>query len=163
MKNQFFHARQPREEIFEFCSCSGLIFMTDFWNFGRLFLIGETFFQKNFWLKSLLMVGTLLGLMWSWIKKPWMTSNLYTLMRFWFVWKNRIKSLKLYFNFLWIEIPIFTFLVDCVWSLWSSATCGDFGTQGRYKLIQAKNSGNERHGDFQRKWNQIKCPTDSNN
>ena len=23
MKNQFFHARQPREEIFEFCSCSG--------------------------------------------------------------------------------------------------------------------------------------------
>ena len=29
-KNQLLHARQPREEIFEFCSCSGLIFMTDF-------------------------------------------------------------------------------------------------------------------------------------
>ena len=76
-KNQLLHARQPREEIFEFCSCSGLIFMTDFWNFGRLFLIGETFFQNFFWLKSLLMVGTLLGLMWSWIKKPWMTSTRY--------------------------------------------------------------------------------------
>ena len=37
MKNQFLHARQPREEIFEFCSCSGIIFMPDFWNFTRLF------------------------------------------------------------------------------------------------------------------------------
>ena len=30
MKNQFFRARQPREEILEFCSCSGFIFMTEF-------------------------------------------------------------------------------------------------------------------------------------
>ena len=30
LKNQLHHAHQPREEIFEFCSCSGLIFMTDF-------------------------------------------------------------------------------------------------------------------------------------
>ena len=37
-KNQFFHARQPPEEIFEFCSCSGFIFMTDFCNFTRLLL-----------------------------------------------------------------------------------------------------------------------------
>ena len=29
MKNQFFRARQPREEILEFCSCSGFIFMTE--------------------------------------------------------------------------------------------------------------------------------------
>ena len=39
MKNQFLHGRQPVEEIFEFCSCSGFIFMTDFWNFMRLFQI----------------------------------------------------------------------------------------------------------------------------
>ena len=37
-KNQFFHARKPPEEIFEFFSCSGFIFMTDVWNFPRLFL-----------------------------------------------------------------------------------------------------------------------------
>ncbi len=30
MKNQFFHARQPREEIFAFCTCPGYIFMADF-------------------------------------------------------------------------------------------------------------------------------------
>ena len=59
---------------------------------------------------------------------------------------------------------IFTFLVDCVWSQWSrcSATCGDLGTQGRYKLIPAKNSGKECHGNHQRKCNQKQCPTDSN-
>ena len=33
MKNQFFHARQSREEIFEFCSCSSFIFMA----FGHIF------------------------------------------------------------------------------------------------------------------------------
>ena len=30
MKNQFIRARQPFEEILEFCSCSGFIFMTEF-------------------------------------------------------------------------------------------------------------------------------------
>ena len=47
LKNQLLHACQPREEIFEFYSCSGLIFMTDFWNFEQLFQDGETFFQKK--------------------------------------------------------------------------------------------------------------------
>ena len=61
LKNQLLHAGQPHEEIFEFYSCSGLIFMTDFWNFEQLFQDGETFFQKNFWLKSLQMVKTLTG------------------------------------------------------------------------------------------------------
>ena len=37
-KNQFFHTRQPPEIFFEFCSCSGFIFMTDFCNFTRLLL-----------------------------------------------------------------------------------------------------------------------------
>ena len=37
-KNQFFHARQPREEIFEFRSCCGLIFMAVFGHFDQLFL-----------------------------------------------------------------------------------------------------------------------------
>ena len=37
MKNQFLHGRQHHKEIFEFCSCSGIIFMTDFWNFAMLF------------------------------------------------------------------------------------------------------------------------------
>ena len=37
-ENQIFHARQPLEEIFEFFSCCGFIFMTDFWTFTRLFL-----------------------------------------------------------------------------------------------------------------------------
>ena len=48
LKNQVLHAQQPHKEIFEFCSCSGLIFMTNFWNFEFLFQDGETFFQKNF-------------------------------------------------------------------------------------------------------------------
>ena len=70
MKNQFIRARQPREEILEFHSCSGFIFMTEFWNFDKLFLqINGTFFQKNFWLKSLLMVSTLAGLMGSGIQE----------------------------------------------------------------------------------------------
>ena len=33
--------------------------------------------RKNNWLKSLFMVGTLVGLMWSWIIKNWMTSSAY--------------------------------------------------------------------------------------
>ena len=37
-KNHFFHARKPPEEIFEFFSCSGFIFMTDFCTFTRLLL-----------------------------------------------------------------------------------------------------------------------------
>ena len=68
-KSQFFHARQPRKESFEFCSCSGFIFMTDFWNFEFLFQNGQTFFQKKFWLKSLLMVSTLAGWMHSGIRE----------------------------------------------------------------------------------------------
>ena len=65
LKNQFFHARQPREKTFEFCSCCGFIFMTVSLNFEFLFQNNGTFFQKKFWLKSLLMVGTLTGSMWS--------------------------------------------------------------------------------------------------
>ena len=38
MKNHFFHARQPREGIFEFRSCCGLIFMAVFGNFDQLVL-----------------------------------------------------------------------------------------------------------------------------
>ena len=36
-KNQFFHARQPREEIFEIRSYTGLIFTTVCLNFEHLF------------------------------------------------------------------------------------------------------------------------------
>ncbi len=36
-KNQFFHARQPHEEIFEICSDTGLIFTTVCLNFEHLF------------------------------------------------------------------------------------------------------------------------------
>ena len=73
-KNQFFHACQPRGGIFQIGSYCGLSFMIEVWTFDQLFPIGETFFQKIFWLKSLFLVSTLVGLMWSWIKKPWMTS-----------------------------------------------------------------------------------------
>ena len=52
-KNQFFHARQPREEIFEIRSYTGLIFTTVYLNFDQLF---QDF--KNFWLKSLQMCRT---------------------------------------------------------------------------------------------------------
>ena len=76
MKNQFFHARQFREEIFEFRWCSGFIFMTDFWNFDQLFQNSGTFFQKIFLLKSLLMVGTLAGLMCSGIRESCTYFNL---------------------------------------------------------------------------------------
>ena len=59
MKNQFFHARQPHELIFYFCSCSGFIFMTEFSNFDKLLQNNGTFFQKHFWFKSLQMVRSL--------------------------------------------------------------------------------------------------------
>ena len=67
-------------------------------------------------------------------------------------------------NFKANELPIsflFKFLVDCVWSIWSrcSATCGDSGSQGRYKLTRAENRGNECQGKYKRKCNQIICPT----
>ena len=61
MKNQFIRAGQPREEILEFRSCSGFIFMTEFWNFDKLFQNNGTFFQKIFWLQSLLVVSTISG------------------------------------------------------------------------------------------------------
>ena len=70
MKNQFIRARQPREEILEFRSCSGFIFMTEFWNFDKLFQNNGAFFQKKKnWLKSLPMVSTLAGLMGSGIRE----------------------------------------------------------------------------------------------
>ena len=37
-KNQFYHARQPREGIFELHPCCGRIFMTVFGNFDQLVL-----------------------------------------------------------------------------------------------------------------------------
>ena len=61
VKNQFFHACQPREGIFEIWSYRGLIFTTDSLNFEELFLSFETFFQKFFLLKSFQMVTTLTG------------------------------------------------------------------------------------------------------
>ena len=39
-------------------------------NFEQLFQNSETFFQKNFWLKSLQMVSSLTGLMCSEIQQP---------------------------------------------------------------------------------------------
>ena len=50
VKNQFFHARKPREEIFEIHSYCGLSFMIEVWIFDFLFQDGGTFFQ-NFRLK----------------------------------------------------------------------------------------------------------------
>ena len=79
LKNQFFHACQPRNEIFEICSYCELIFLTVFWNFEFLFQDGGRFFEKNFWLKLLHMVGTLVGLTSSLIKKSWMTSTVYVM------------------------------------------------------------------------------------
>ena len=64
-KNQFFHACQPRGGIFQIGSYCGLSFMIEVWNFDQLFPNGETFFQKKIRLKSLLLVGILVGLMWS--------------------------------------------------------------------------------------------------
>ena len=70
LKNQFFHARQPRKIIFDICTYWGLIFIIVWPNFEQLFPNGETFFQKNFWLKSLQMVSSLTGLMCSEIQQP---------------------------------------------------------------------------------------------
>ena len=70
VKNQFFHARQPREGIFKIHSYWGLIFTTVCLNFEQLFRIGETFFQKIFWLKSLQMFRTLTGYMCSENRQP---------------------------------------------------------------------------------------------
>ena len=61
VKNQFFHACQPREGIFEIRSYRGLIFTTDSLNFEELFLSFDTFFQNFFLLKSFQMVSTLTG------------------------------------------------------------------------------------------------------
>ena len=63
VKNQFFHACQPREGIFEIRSYWGLIFTTDSLNFEELFPSFETFFQNFFLLKWFQMVSTLTGLM----------------------------------------------------------------------------------------------------
>ena len=71
VKNQFFHACQPREGIFEIRSYRGLIFTTDSPNFEELFLSFETFFQKFFWLKSLQMLRTISGWMPSEIWQKW--------------------------------------------------------------------------------------------
>ena len=60
-KNQFYHARQPRERILEIWSHWDLIFTTNCLNFEELFPNFETCFQNNFGLKSLLMVSTISG------------------------------------------------------------------------------------------------------
>ena len=77
VKKLFFDACQPCEGIFELHSCCGLIFMTVFGNFDRLVLTHQTFFQKNFWLKSLLLVSTISGQMWTEIRQPQSNSNTY--------------------------------------------------------------------------------------
>ena len=59
VKNQFFHARQPRKRIFEIRSKWGLIFTTVCLTFEQLFPISETFFKKNFSEKSIQMVSTI--------------------------------------------------------------------------------------------------------
>ena len=60
VKNQFFHAYQPREGIFEIRSYWGLIFTTDSLNFEELFPSFETFFKNYFLLKWFQMVSTTL-------------------------------------------------------------------------------------------------------
>ena len=61
VKNQFFHARQPCKGIFEIRSYLGLFYELFSQTFEQLFQIGETFFQKKFWLKSFHIVRTLTG------------------------------------------------------------------------------------------------------
>ena len=70
VKNKLFHAHLPCEGIFEIHPYWGLIFWLFFQKFEQLFPNGETFFQKNFWLKSLQMVSSLTGLMCSEIWQP---------------------------------------------------------------------------------------------
>ena len=48
VENQFFHACQPREGIFEIQSYWGLMFATDSLNFEELFPSFEAFFQIFF-------------------------------------------------------------------------------------------------------------------
>ena len=48
VKNQFFHARQPREEIFEIASYQGLIFTPVCLNFGHLFLFSASTDQDGY-------------------------------------------------------------------------------------------------------------------
>ena len=67
---------QPCEGIFELHSCFGLIFMAVFGNFDQLVLTHQTFFQKNFGLKSLLLVSTISGQMWTEIGQPQSNSNI---------------------------------------------------------------------------------------
>ena len=74
-KNQFLRACQPCEEILEFHSCSGFIFITEIWNFDQLFQNNGTFFQKFFWLKSLLMISTISDQMGSENQQKWPDSS----------------------------------------------------------------------------------------
>ena len=48
IKNQFFHARQPREEIFEIYSYRALIFTPVCLNFGNLFLFSASTDQDGY-------------------------------------------------------------------------------------------------------------------
>ena len=48
VKNQFFHARQPHEEIFEIPSYRGLIFTPVCLNFGHLFLFSASTNQDGY-------------------------------------------------------------------------------------------------------------------
>ena len=77
LKNLSFHAYWSCKGIFEISSYYGLLFLTVLWNFEFLFQIGEIFFQKNFWLKSLQIVSSLTGLMCSENNEPWRDSTVY--------------------------------------------------------------------------------------
>ena len=48
VKNQFFYARQPREEIFEIRSYQDLIFTTVWLNFVHLFLFSAGINQEGY-------------------------------------------------------------------------------------------------------------------
>ena len=48
VKNQFFHAHQPHEEIFEICSYRGLIFTPVCLIFGHLFLFSASTNQDRY-------------------------------------------------------------------------------------------------------------------
>ena len=77
VKNELFHAHQPREGIFEIYSYRGLIFELFSQNFELLFPNFDGFFQKYFWPKSLLMVSTSTGLMGSGIRQSCKYSIIY--------------------------------------------------------------------------------------
>ena len=76
-KKSVYHARQPGEGIFELHSCCGLIFMAVFGNFDQLVLTHQTFFQKKFGFKSLLLVSTISDQMWTEIRQPQSNSNVH--------------------------------------------------------------------------------------